>query len=282
MSDCCSGRQYDLGPEGVAFAATNAAGFLGGRVNFVAVSRATDLSATGFAVASAAFFVIFVPYLVILQAVTASSRIRAWFRPSPVEVEAAAKAEGRSEQAPVAPPEVGGPMPVGLLAAIALSIDLAAASAQIAGALGIPQFALLIVTALALVAANVAPGPLGRVRGEQKIATWLLMVNFVFMGSTAEARVLIEQAGPATWFIIIAVALHIVLLLLFGWIARQPLDKLLLASNATIGGPPTASAFAQAIGATPLITPAVLAGVLGYATATFLALALAGVMPSRG
>lgn len=275
----------DLGPEEVAFAATNAAGFLGGSVNYVAVSRATELSATGFAIGSAAFVVAFIPYLAILQFIAVQPAFRRHFVQSRVLTDADAApaplpdTDAAPQPAATGAGEDGAALPLGLLVAVALAVVIAALSARIGEAIGAPQLNLLIATALSLAVANAAPGPLARLRGEQTLGTWILMVYFVFMGSTAEARVLIEQAGPATWFIAVTITLHLILLLVLGKLARQPLHELLLASNATIGGPPTASAFAQAIGATRLITPAVLAGVLGYATATFVALGLAGILP---
>ena len=54
--------------------------------------------------------------------------------------------------------------------------------------------------------------------------------------------------------------------------------ELYLASNANVGGPTTAAAMAQAKEWKRLILPALLVGILGYATATALALSLGPIL----
>ncbi len=272
-----------LRSEGPAFAATNAAGLLGGSVNYVAVSRAENLSATGFAIGSAAFVVLFIPYLILLQWLPRQPWIVSLFGRSRVLAvgtqEVSAPSVSPDDQ-PASTSEDAGPF--GLMMALALAGVIAASGTRFSAALGHPEYALLTITALALVLANVAPVPLARIRGETSIAMYLLMIYFTFMGSTADASVLVAQAGPFTWFIALMVLLHLLLLLIAGWLLRIPLVELLLASNATVGGPATAAAYAETLGATVLVTPAVLTGILGYATATFVALALAGVLRAIG
>lgn len=63
-----------------------------------------------------------------------------------------------------------------------------------------------------------------------------------------------------------------------GWIFRLPHRELYLASNANVGGPTTAAAMAQAKNWNSLVLPALLIGVLGYASATAIALALGPVL----
>jgi len=62
------------------------------------------------------------------------------------------------------------------------------------------------------------------------------------------------------------------------WICRIPPRELYLASNANVGGPTTAAAMAQAKQWNRLVLPALLIGVLGYASATAIALALGPVL----
>ncbi|OYY78191.1 MAG: hypothetical protein B7Y43_07195 [Sphingomonas sp. 28-62-20] len=268
-----------LGPEGPAFAATNAAGLLGGSVNYVAVSRAENLSATGFAIGSAAFVVLFVPYLVILQWLPRQPWILRRFGPSRVldmPGQDAPPPDATPDKQPAdASAEAG---PLGLVVTLALAAAIAAVGARFSTAIGHSEYALLTITAVALALANIAPAPLARIRGETSIAMYILMIYFAFMGSTADASVLIAQAGPLTWFIALIVILHLAFLLVAGWLLRLPLVELLLASNATVGGPATAAAYAETVGATALVTPAVLTGILGYATATFVSLALANLL----
>ena len=62
------------------------------------------------------------------------------------------------------------------------------------------------------------------------------------------------------------------------YVFRLPPRELYLASNANVGGPTTAAAMAQAKEWKRLVLPALLIGILGYATATAIALALGPVL----
>ncbi|CAN0403644.1 unnamed protein product, partial [Hapterophycus canaliculatus] len=66
------------------------------------------------------------------------------------------------------------------------------------------------------------------------------------------------------------IAVHFGVLVGVGRLFRLPFRELALASNANVGGPTTAAAMAAAKGWKNLVLPALLTGVLGYATATFI------------
>ena len=53
-----------------------------------------------------------------------------------------------------------------------------------------------------------------------------------------------------------------------------PIRELAVASNAAVGGPTTAAAMATAKGWDDLVLPALLVGILGYATGTFVSIGL--------
>jgi uncharacterized membrane protein len=61
-----------------------------------------------------------------------------------------------------------------------------------------------------------------------------------------------------------------------GRLLRLPMQAVLIASNANVGGPATAAAMASSKGWSHMIQPAMLTGSLGYAVATGLGLCLAG------
>jgi len=70
------------------------------------------------------------------------------------------------------------------------------------------------------------------------------------------------------------VATHLGLTLWIGRALGFNLPELLIASNANVGGPTTAAAMANAKSWRNLVVPAILLGVLGYATATFVSIGL--------
>ncbi len=61
-----------------------------------------------------------------------------------------------------------------------------------------------------------------------------------------------------------------------GRLLRLPMQAILIASNANVGGPATAAAMASAKGWPHMVQPAMLTGALGYAVATGLGIALGG------
>jgi uncharacterized membrane protein len=71
-------------------------------------------------------------------------------------------------------------------------------------------------------------------------------------------------------FCLVMAAINIAFTLAAGRIFRLNLEELLLASNATLGGPPSAAAMAIAKGWTNLVLPALLAGLWGYIIGTFI------------
>jgi uncharacterized membrane protein len=66
--------------------------------------------------------------------------------------------------------------------------------------------------------------------------------------------------------------------LLLAKIFKLGLPEALVGSNACILGPPTAAAMAWAMGWKSLVTPAVLCGTFGYATANFIGVLLYGLL----
>jgi hypothetical protein len=75
------------------------------------------------------------------------------------------------------------------------------------------------------------------------------------------------------------IAVHYLVLVAVGrGLFRLPIQELHLASNANVGGPTTAAAMAQAKQWKRLVLPALLVGILGYAIATGIALALGPIL----
>ena len=110
----------------------------------------------------------------------------------------------------------------------------------------------------------------------------ILCVQLFFAASGAAGSIpLVVRQAPALFaFSAAQIALHFAFLMTVGRILRLPSRELYLASNANVGGPTTAAAMAQAKDWKTLVLPALLIGILGYATATGLALALGPLLRS--
>ncbi len=102
-----------------------------------------------------------------------------------------------------------------------------------------------------------------------------MQMFFAASGAAGSIRLVIESAPSLLLFSALQVSLHFISLVLVGrWILKLNTNELYLASNANVGGPTTAAAMATAKNWKRLTLPALLVGILGYASATPIALAL--------
>ncbi len=162
----------------------------------------------------------------------------------------------------------------GLLAALALAFILAALGKMLAGLAGMPQFAILVTTALTLMIATFLPGVVAGLSGYTESGNALMFVFLASIGATADIWQLIELAPVLFVFALIIILVHLVVLFGIGKLMRLDLAELAMASAVCIGGPSTAAAIASAKGWRELLIPGVLAGSLGYAVGSFIGVSI--------
>lgn len=118
--------------------------------------------------------------------------------------------------------------------------------------------------------------PAAAARGAaHRLADAAFNLFFAALGAACRPMQLLGEGGPVLAFSATALAVHVALavgasLLL----TRCSLDEALVASNAAIGGPGTAAAFAAAIGRPELVLSAAVWGTVGYAGGTTLGVAV--------
>lgn len=111
------------------------------------------------------------------------------------------------------------------------------------------------------------------------IGVIFMQMFFAASGAAGSIRLVMKQAPSLFLFSFLQVAVHFVSLIGIGrFLFQLDLNELYLASNANVGGPTTAAAMAQAKEWKRLVLPALLIGILGYATATPIALGLGKVL----
>jgi len=133
-----------------------------------------------------------------------------------------------------------------------------------------PQFAILVTTALTLVLATFLPGVVAGLSGYTESGNALMYIFLASIGATADVWQLIELAPVLFVFAVIIIVVHLVVLFGIGKLMRLDLAELAMASAVCIGGPSTAAAIASAKGWRELLIPGVLAGSLGYAIGSFI------------
>lgn len=140
--------------------------------------------------------------------------------------------------------------------------------------------ALPLTSTITVVAATLFPKFFAKIRtAGTAIGILFIQMFFAASGASGSIALVFQQAPSLFVFSIIQILIHFIVLLTVGrGIFKLPLNELYLASNANVGGPTTAAAMAQAKNWTRLVLPALLVGILGYATATGIALALGPIL----
>jgi uncharacterized membrane protein len=254
-----------LGEEGWKLAGIFCATYVGGSLNYMATSEALglrqgDLLAAGVAADNLAMAL----YFLVLFALPSMPRLRRRFTRR--------VAEGDVDlQAPKTGPRIG---TRSMITALALAAGLCAVGYALADALAVPSTGILFITALTVTLATLLPGPLGSLAGAHEAGVLLMQVFFAVIGASASVGLVIRHGLVLFLFALAILTVHLVFILAAGRLLRLDLAEVVIASNANMGGPTTAAAMAVARRWETLVLPAILCGTLGYATATFIGVAL--------
>jgi uncharacterized membrane protein len=256
-----------LGEEGWKLAGIFCATYVGGSLNYMATAealrlRSGDLLAAGVAADNLAMTM----YFLVLFALASTPWLRRRF------VRRVPEAEGEGELAPRPDaPRIG----VGSMsAALAIAATVCAAGYGLAEALGVRSSGILFVTALIVALATLFPRHLGAVGGAHELGVLLMQVFFAVIGASASISLVLRYGTVLFVFALGILAMHLAVILIAGRLLRLDLAEIVIASNANMGGPTTAAAMAVARRWESLVIPAVLCGTLGYATATFIGVAV--------
>ncbi len=269
---CVGVLLVDVGPLEAEIAGTLASSYIGGSLNFVATAEATgirDSSVYVAALSADAAGAVF--FLILLMSLPALRFVRKAM-PSRYFGTDGAAAPPAAESAPAAV------LPFSLPRAangLALSAVICALSHWLCARFGIESAYILVVTALALAAANFAKPLLQQVSSDFELGTLFMYMFFVCIGAGANLAEVIDAALPILAFIVVMVLVHLILLVSAGRLLRLDLAEVMIASNACILGPATAAALAAGKGWQPLVAPGILVGMFGYAIGTFIGVALA-------
>lgn len=122
----------------------------------------------------------------------------------------------------------------------------------------------LIITTITMLLATFLPDKIGNIGGAQEIGTFLIHIFFTVIGVPASIYLIITEAPLLLVFCAIIVTCNMLFSFVFGKLLHFNLEEIIIASNANIGGPTTAAAFAIAKGWSALVVPSLLVGTLGY------------------
>lgn len=272
----CVGLQLiPLGDQGPALAGIFASTYIGGSLNLMAVAQTTGFADGSLLAASvAADNLVTAIYTIAVMALPSILWLRRRI-PSPIaEREERGFAAGRT-------PVANEPIPFKVLSiclALTLAFAIAALGNWLAKLVGLDGFGILFISALALLPANLFPGLSRHLTGHAELGMIGIYIFLFVMGAAADVVAMVGSALPITLFALVIVTFHLVVVLLVGGVLRLDLAQLVIASNACVGGSPTAGPIAAARGWNELVTPGILCGALGNAIGTFIGVALAKLL----
>jgi len=256
----------DLGPDEAELAGIFTGTYIGGSLNFAAVAQASGMQdGSMLAAAVAADNVVTNLHFLLIILLPGMAWMAKFYPTHHMDNAEQSSTEYRVNVHRIADLDIAG-----LLAALALAFVLAALGKLLAELATVPQFAILVTTALTLMVATFAPRQISKLSGHSEAGNVLMFIFLASIGATADVWKLID-IGPVLFvFAAIIIIVHLFILFGLGKVLKLDLAELAMASAVCIGGPSSAAALASAKGWHNLLIPGVLAGSFGYAIGSFI------------
>ncbi|XP_021726711.1 uncharacterized protein LOC110693854 isoform X2 [Chenopodium quinoa] len=249
-----------LGADGWKIATALMGSYIGGSVNYIAISEILGISPSNVAAGVAADNVICAVYFMVLFAIASRIPPEVSKSTTDVAVTSESKTEIKFHTLPTA-------------TAIAVSFAICSCAAYITKLSGIQGGTIPLATAIMVILATVCPPVFSYLAPSAEVISSVSMqVFFVVIGASGNIWSVINTAPSIFLFAFVQVMVHLFIILGLGKIFNFDLKLLLLASNANIGGPTTASGMATSKGWKSLIIPGILVGIFGISIATFVAI----------
>lgn len=132
----------------------------------------------------------------------------------------------------------------------------------------------LLLTTISVLFSTIFSKYFSKISGTQEIGTFLIYIFFVVIGIPASISSIIKNSPLLLVFCFIIVVINMIVTLIFAKIFKFTLEEAILVSNANIGGPTTAVAMAMSKGWKKYIAPIMLVGTLGYVIGNYIGLYL--------
>lgn len=127
----------------------------------------------------------------------------------------------------------------------------------------------LILTTLTVILATLGAKWFQQINAANEVGTFLIYLFFVVIGVPASIPAILEKSPLLLVFCGIMVAINMLVTFVAAKVFHFTIEEAILASNANIGGPTTAAAMAISKGWYKLVAPTMLVGTLGYIIGTY-------------
>ena len=258
----------DLGEIGPKVAGVYTGGWIGGAVNFLAVSQVVEMTETEFTSSISASSVVSILALMMLIALP-SIRFVTRFVPTnfvdtiPEHEKLALK---ESSRARVYLRHLSG--------AVAMSFGICTISAAIGEWIGRTHYTILFVTLFTILIANLFPKAMKQLQGEFELGMIFMYIFFAMVGLSTDASAFIDSAMNLFVYGMMIIVIHLVVLLIVAKLIKVDLAEAIVASGACLVGPAPTAAIAISQGWRSLVTPGIMCGIFGYVIGTFIGVAV--------
>lgn len=122
----------------------------------------------------------------------------------------------------------------------------------------------LILTTLTFVALFLFESQFKKLEGSQELGTYAIYIFFVVIGLPASIPLILQNAPLLLLFVVLIMLVNLGVTLFFGKLFKFTIEEIVLACNANVGGPTTAAAMAIGSGWRNLVGPILVVGTVGY------------------
>ena len=262
----------DLGEVGPKAAGVYTGGWIGGAVNFLAVSEAVEMTPQEFSISISASSVVSITALMILIALPSLNWVMRLVPGSASD--GTATAQMKSPQQETQP----NLKLVHITSALTLSFMICAFSELLATTVGRPQYSILFITVLTITVANLFPRMMDTLEGEFEVGMLLMYLFFVVVGAGTDAFSFLGSAVNLFFYGMLIILIHLTLVLIGARLFKIDLPEAIVASGAALVGPAPTAAIAISKGWRHLVTPGIMCGIFGYVIATFIGVTVTAVL----
>ncbi len=262
----------ELGDIGPKVAGVYSGAYIGGAVNFLAVSQAVEMTEYEFAVALGASNVVSVIALMML---VATPSIQWIVRNVPSKNSYGIDDHKDQDPHQTALPQV---KLTHISGALALSFIICALAQAVGDAMSLTRYNILFITILTIIVANLLPKAMDKLEGEFELGMLFMYIFFAAVGAGTNATSFISSASVLFIYGLIIIVVHLVLVLLAAKLLKIDLPEAIVASGAALVGPAATAAIAISRGWRILVTPAIMCGIFGYVIGTFIGVTVAALL----